>query len=216
MDYRKYAEAYAGVDSSWKKVEDRGVPVSNGEDYPVVMVSWEDAWSFCAWLSAKEHRRYRLPADHEWSCAVGIGYWEDPTDIPAAIAWRNQGLYAWGTTWPPPKGAGNFADGTFKTKFTWLPSIVGYEDGFATTSPVTGFAPNPLGLYDMAGNVYQWCEDWNDAEHKYRIYRGGAWDSDSRDDELHAASRFGYPPDTRSEDLGFRIVLEMDQKSDGS
>jgi formylglycine-generating enzyme required for sulfatase activity len=216
MDYRKYAEANAHVDPSWTKVAFHGELVSSGEDHPVVMVSWEDAKAFCAWLSAKEHRRYRLPTDHEWSCAVGIGYLDNMDEIPFEKGAAYPGLYAWGTAWPPPKGAGNFADEAFERRFPTSWKIVGYEDGFATTSPVTSFDPNPLGLYDMAGNVYQWCQDWYDAEHKYRTIRGGAWDEDSSDDELHAASSFGLLPTGREDDTGFRIVLEMDEKGHGS
>jgi hypothetical protein len=101
-DYRIYAEANSGVDDSWKDVGKykRVVPVSSGEDHPVVCVSWEDAKAFCAWLSKKEGRTYRLPTDHEWSAAVGIGDQEDPAATPASKSQKIKDVYPWGRDWP--------------------------------------------------------------------------------------------------------------------
>lgn len=176
-DYRKYAEATPGVDDSWKKVGNykRVVPVSSGEDHPVVCVSWEDAKAFCAWLSTKEGRSYRLPTDHEWSVAVGIGDQEDPTAVPAKKNQKIKNVYPWGQDWPPPAGSGNFADSVYKKIDPKESAIEGYTDGYATTSPVMSFPPNPLGLYDMAGNVWQWCEDILNPQWNTAVKRGGGW-----------------------------------------
>jgi formylglycine-generating enzyme required for sulfatase activity len=206
-DYGKYAEANKGLDTSWQKVEYEGVPVSEGEDHPVVMVSWEEAHAYSAWLSKQDGKKYRLPTDHEWSLAVGIGDREDPKASPQEKHAKIKSVYPWGTKWPPPKGAGNFADESAKRRFANWTVIEGYDDGYVTTSPVLKFDPNPLGLYDMAGNVWEWCEDWYDSEKKYRVLRGGSWGLSDRD-LLLSSYRFGGIPARRRADFGFRVVLE--------
>jgi len=86
------------------------------DDHPAVMVTWEDAVAFCTWLTGAERKKgkigpqslYRLPTDHEWSCAVAIGKDEDPAATPS----RKNGkivAYPWGEEFPPPEGAGNFS-----------------------------------------------------------------------------------------------------------
>jgi hypothetical protein len=182
---------------------------SQGTDYPVVGVSWTDAEAFCRWLTASERKAgkirqdqsYRLPTDAEWSVAVGAG------------------KYPWGDQWPPPPEAGNFArygDG-------YASEIAG-KDGYTFTAPVGSFTPNDYGLYDMGGNVSQWCEDWYNASmnaganqagllasgdgggREYRVLRGSAWNiyiaPPTRSD-----ARGHAPPDFRSADNGFRCVL---------
>jgi tetratricopeptide (TPR) repeat protein len=184
---------------------------------PVCGVSWEDAQAFCKWLTEKERRRgllganqsYRLPWDVEWSMAVG-----------------NE-KYPWGDQWPPPAGAGNYA-GSEAADENWpgaFGSIPGYRDGFARTSPVGSFAPNSLGLFDMGGNVWQWCEDWykkemNTAEilekaaslandgggQQFHVLRGGSWfNYDSSYPQ--SAFRFRLVPGNRCTFSGFRCVL---------
>ncbi|MDE1169858.1 MAG: SUMF1/EgtB/PvdO family nonheme iron enzyme [Verrucomicrobium sp.] len=121
-------------------------------DDPVVDVSWDDAMAFCAWLTGKERadgtlkaeQEYRLPTDDEWSQAAGPG------------------VYPWGNQWPPPKDAANFAGEEVRAPDwpTNLEIISGYNDSFPRTSPVGSFLPNVYGLYDMSGNVWQWCMDW--------------------------------------------------------
>ena len=121
-----------------------------------------------------------------------------------------------GKDYPPRRNVGNYADEAFHEKF--LPRedgkdelsknrwIEGYTDGYATTSPVGSFAANAYGLYDMGGNVWQWCEDWFDASHKYRVLRGGSWGTYDRYDLL-SSSRYHLEPGYRGRIWGFRCVL---------
>jgi hypothetical protein len=86
-----------------------GQPVCPSDLCPVVGVSWENAVMFCSWLSSVENRKYRLPTDHEWSCAVGIGYLEDSEAPPFSKDAKMVNVYPWGSAWPPPSGAGNYS-----------------------------------------------------------------------------------------------------------
>jgi formylglycine-generating enzyme required for sulfatase activity len=149
--------------------------------HPAVNVSWDDAQAFCAWLTQKEHKkgslkanqRYRLPTDAEWSLASGLT--NEPPGSPADKNQKVRGIYPWGRGWPPPKGSGNFADETLSAKKKDAYSVIeGYDDGYADTSPVGAFAPNRFGLFDMGGNVWQWCDDWYDANRHDRVLRGGS------------------------------------------
>ena len=211
-DFRKYAEANPGVDDSWKNVGRVGdVPVSSGEDHPVVCVSWEDTKAFCAWLSMKEGRTYRLPTDHEWSVAVGIGDQEDPSATPVSKSQKIKDVFPWGREWPPPAGAGNFADSEYQKKAPKEHSIEGYSDGYATTSPVMSFPPNQFGLYDMSGNVWQFCEDTINPKAKYltRVKRGGGWNVAVRE-RLWSSFRSDERQDERVHwATGFRCVLVL-------
>ena len=191
-DYAEYAAANSGVDASWKKPSVLGISISQETTHPVVNVSWEDANAFCAWLTKKElaagkitaNQRYRLPTDVEWSVAVGLG--RETGSTPEAKDMGVKDVYPWGKEWPPPKGAGNYADTACKLEFgpkykaktgNDLTVIEGYTDGFAYTSPVGSFAANKDGLHDMGGNVWEWCEDWYDPAAKaYRVLRGASWD----------------------------------------
>lgn len=109
-----------------------------GPDHPAVNVSWEDARQFCQWLMHKERNLnvigesavYRLPTDHEWSVAVGIGDRENPTASPRRKDGQITGIYPWGTEWPPPAGAGNFAGA--ERPDLGPGDLKGYNDGFRT------------------------------------------------------------------------------------
>jgi formylglycine-generating enzyme required for sulfatase activity len=165
------------------------VPAGRELNHPVVGVSWEDAQAFCQWLTEKEIAegklpkglKYRLPSDEEWSWAVGMP--PELVTTPAEKAGKNSVDFPWGKDYPPTKKVGNYADETFHGKFPKdatdkkkdQPWIEGYTDGYATTSPVGSFPANAYGLYDMGGNVWQWCEDWFDASHKDRVLRGASW-----------------------------------------
>ncbi|HEY3897367.1 MAG TPA: SUMF1/EgtB/PvdO family nonheme iron enzyme [Chthoniobacter sp.] len=207
-NYRQFAKDNLGGDKSWMDAGKIGdVPVSSGEDHPVVCVSWMDAVGFCGWLSVKESRTYRLPTDHEWSVAVGIGDQEDSAATPASKSGKIKDVYPWGRRWPPPAGAGNFADSEYQKKAPKEPAIEGYTDGYATTSPVMTFPPNSLGLYDMSGNVWQFCQDLMNPEHRTRVKRGGGWNVAARE-RLWSSFRGEERQDERVHwATGFRCVL---------
>ena len=209
-DYSAYSSANPDVDGSWRNVKFKEVAVSDGPTHPVVNVSWEDARAFCAWLTKKEQeegrlsddQRYRLPTDVEWSTAVGLS--NESGDTPKERDMKIKGVYPWGTEWPPPSRAGNFADASSKAAFDW--GIAGYSDGYATTSPVGSFPANRHGLYDLAGNAWEWCDDWYDHEEKARVLRGGSWLINGAD-FLLSSGRYNHAPDYRFNFIGFRVVL---------
>jgi Sulfatase-modifying factor enzyme 1/Trypsin-like peptidase domain len=186
-----------------------------GPTSPVVGVNWDDAKAFCAWLTKKEHTAgrlpqealYRLPTDEEWSMGVGLGH--EPGATPEEKD-RKIAMYPWGKQWPPPKGAGNYAGEEWRigNEPSDRDTIEGYDDGWPRTSPVGAFAANPLGLYDMGCNVWQWCEDeWHAFKRvQTRVLGGGSW-VDADPGELLSSWRNANPPDTRIDCTGFRCVV---------
>lgn len=190
-DYRAFAQAASGtVDGRWEKPG-----FAQTEESPVVNVSWDDARTFCAWLSKKEGRTYRLPTDREWSAAVGMGPELEIDKTPASREGRQPGLFPWGKKWPPAKNTGNFA-----------PSLG--VDAFAKTSPVGSFAANIFGIHDLDGNVTEWCEDKFKSEGGDRTLRGSDW-GQSFEDLLRSDRRGFGPPTQRSIQEGFRCVLAL-------
>ena len=146
------------------------------DNYPVCNVSWNDAAAFCKWLSTKEGKTYRLPTEAEWeyACRAGTGTrysnGNDPEHLPRI---------------------GNVRDASAKTNVGFQPRLAA-RDGYAFAAPVGSFRPNKFGLYDMHGNVAEWCADWyaegyyakspgedpaGPATGKYRIHSGGSWHS---------------------------------------
>jgi len=84
--------------------------------------------------------------------------------------------------------------------------IEGFDDGYPRTSPVGSFAANKNGLYDMGGNVWQWCEDWYNSEKYFRVLRGASWYVYDPERAL-ASYRRRHLPDRRGADVGFRCVV---------
>ena len=209
-DYAAYSSESSGVDSSWKDQSSDGlVPAENKENHPVMKVSWDDAQRFCAWLSQKENKTYRLPTDREWSHAAEVALSEkwDAGDTPAMV-FINPTAFPWGDEWPPPLGSGNYSDETRHAKAPGnnAPYVAGYDDGFATTAPVMSLKPNKLGIYDLGGNMWEWVEDWYDVSKVERVLRGGSWRNYERK-HLLSSARTHNTPDTRSHIHGFRCVL---------
>jgi serine/threonine protein kinase len=210
MDYDIYAAQVSDVDTTWTDQSADGfIPRDRPDDHPVTKVSWEDAKRFCAWLSKKEGRSYRLPTDQEWSIAVGIERLEDwKADTTPATVDKPQDHFPWGGAWPPPNGSGNYSDQSRQARVPNATAqyLESYNDGFPTTAPVMSFKPNRLGLFDLGGNVWEWCEDWYDNEHQSRVLRGGAWNI-SAPEFMLSSSRGQSPPSFRNGISGFRVVL---------
>jgi hypothetical protein len=197
-------------------------PFEQGPAHPAVDVTWEDVNAFCAWLTDRERKVgklgadevYRLPSDHEWSCAAGIGGSEDPDAPPNAKSKKIGDMFPWGKEWPPPAGSGNYAGEELQPaldagKYSYIRDgvIRGYRDGFTETSPVGSFPANRLGLYDMGGNVWQWCEDYYNKDQKDHVMRGGAWNYAGRGGLL-SSNRPHYAPGYRYYyAFGFRCVI---------
>lgn len=212
-DYAAYAADVPGMDGTWKNANEDGVPISDKGDHPVVSVSWEDATAFCAWLSKREGKSYRLPTDREWSIAVGIGRDERVTkdSTPEPLYEKVENEFPWGDAFPPKSKdkAGNYGDMAWREKVSTQEYIVGYNDGFSTTAAVMSFKANKLGLYDMGGNVWEWCEDWDKETLGDRVLRGGAWNV-HHPDFLLSSHRNSCVPGDRYASHGFRCVLVPD------
>lgn len=212
QDYEAYAAEVPGLDGAWKNQNWSGIPCGDKDTHPVVGVSWEDAQNFCKWLSKKEGKTYRLPTDEEWSIAVGLGRKEkqDKKVTPAMLSDKESKEFPWGGDFPPKTKdrAGNYGDASCKAKAPVGAAqyLEDYDDGFPTTAPVMSYKPNKIGLYDLGGNVWEWCEDWYDNAQKERVTRGGSWLSS----RILLSSNRGYSaPTNRANAIGFRCVMVM-------
>jgi formylglycine-generating enzyme required for sulfatase activity len=206
-----YAAFVAETHRPWAKPDFAQEPT-----HPAVNVSWDDAHAFCDWLTAKDRKAgllqpsqsYLLPTDAEWSVAAGLT--NEPSGLPSEKHRKVTGVYPWGRGWPPPKGSGNYADETLVARKKDNFNIIdGYSDGYADTSPVGAFAANRFGLFDMGGNVWQWCDDWYDATHRGRVIRGGSCVSNPG--MLLLSWRNNLGPTHNYPYLGFRCVLSSRQ-----
>jgi formylglycine-generating enzyme required for sulfatase activity len=190
--FSKAGEAWAPSDLKKPKFE-------QGPTHPVVNVSWEDARVFGLWLTAKEQKAgllkdneaYRLPTDLEWSRAVGL-----PNE-KGSTAQKRDGQtpgYPWGSVFPPPKDVGNYAPAA-------------RVDTYKFTAPVGSFRPNALGIYDLGGNVWEWCVDMDDGRNRH-VLRGASWYDGGGPGYLIMSSRRDYTtPDGDIGNYGFRCVL---------
>jgi formylglycine-generating enzyme required for sulfatase activity len=216
---------YSLKKSKWDKNGDTWNNPGFAQDgtHPVVGVSWDDAQAFCKWLTEKERKtgqlkagqEYRLPKDWEWSVAVGLN--EDKNGTPSEKNGKIDNVYPWGRDWPPPNDAGNYA-GIEATGVDWphtWPTIKGFRDKYSRTSPVGSFKVNKLGLFDLGGNTWEWCEDFYDGKSGARVLRGGSWD-DCFSGGLLSSFRHFYVPDTRSDIVGFRVVVVSVRRGEGS
>lgn len=172
------------------------------DDHPAVCVSWRDAEAFCRWLSIKDDRIYRLPTEAEWEYACRAGST---------------------TTY-------NFVDGDTEVhasanvaaQLKWVEDTEP-EDGFIFTAPVGSFKPNAFGLFDMHGNVSEWCSDfyakdyYENSEEKDpqgpsdgsgRVLRGGSFTMNAK--WARSASRSDNNSDSRYFTFGIRVVCEID------
>ncbi len=176
----------------------------NDDRQPVVNVSWFEARDFAAWLGEQCGRKVRLPTEAEWeyACRGGtatIRFWKDDESVC---------LYA------------NVADLSARKKWpNW--AVSNCDDGHPVTAPVGSFKANPFGLYDMLGNVWEWCADWYADDYyqksparnppgspkgRYRMVRGSSWDNPLR--YVRCASRNHRLPVNRNYGIGIRLLIE--------
>jgi formylglycine-generating enzyme required for sulfatase activity len=201
--------AYGLVGKEWKpdkRITWRNPGFEQGENHPVVCVSHNDAVAFLAWLNDQEKGAgwtYRLPTEAEWEygCRAGTGGLYGGSDDPESLV-----------------RIANVADASFKKAYPGAACIRG-DDGFVYTAPVGSFASNTWGLYDLLGNVWEWCDDWFDAAFYKsspkedprnmkgatgRVIRGGCWNGNPR--SARSAYRLRFAPGLRGSDLGFRVA----------
>ncbi len=173
-DAGKY-EKKAGI--NWRYDAQGNLRPISQYNHPVIHVSWNDATAYCQWLSRKTGQSYRLPTEAEWEYSAGNG--------------NSHTKYSWGNGNPSGRNGGNVADEAGKRKFSNWTIFSGYDDGYVFTAPVGSFNTNTLGLYDLTGNVWEWCQDYYEenyyqastsrdpqgpANGSTRVVRGGSWD----------------------------------------
>ena len=184
--------------ANWRYPE--GGKIEANPNEPVVQISWRDASEYAKWAGM------RLPTEAEWEFAARGG-----------LAGKK---YAWGDELRPNgKPIANWWQGVFPDKNT-------VEDGFLRRAPVMSFAPNGDGLYDVSGNVWEWCADWY-ADDFYKnsprenpsgalsgtekVIRGGSWMcAENFCTNYRVAARSHTTPDSGLNTLGFRCVRDKD------
>lgn len=182
--------------ANWHEPEGPGSDLEERQDHPVVHVTWNDAQAYAGWAGK------RLPTEAEWEYAARGGL------EGARFTWGDELM-------PREDWMCNIWQGDFPTRNT-------EEDGFLTTAPARSFSPNGFGLYQMAGNVWEWCADWFDPAYysgspskeptgpvsgSARVMRGGSYlCHDSYCYRYRVAARSSNTPNSASANLGFRCA----------
>ena len=185
--------------ADWRHPEGRHSDVADRSDHPVVHVSWNDALAYCSWSGT------RLPTEAEWEVAARGGLAGQP--------------FPWGDQLEPD---GVPRMNTFRGEF---PGNWAAMDGQRGTAPVQAFEPNGYGLYNMTGNVWEWCADWLDVDFygkspveaplgpvggSFKVQRGGSYLCHaSYCRRYRVSARFGSAPDSSTGNVGFRVVLNV-------
>ena len=199
----------------------------DGDDQPVVRVTWEQVAQFMNWLSIRDGlqpayepdgtwgadrpRRsgYRLPTEAEWAWAARFASRDEPL------------IFAWGRELPPPDRIGNFAD--ISARQLLPTTLVTYNDGYTVSAPSGTFPANPLGIFDLGGNVSEWVQDYYEVgrtdtetvledplgpvDGRFHVVRGPSWRGATVTDLRMAARNFSADGDER---IGFRIARNLE------
>ncbi len=195
-------------ENGWKQkygLHWRNPGFDQGDDHPVTCVNWHDARAFGYWLESKTGIAFRLPTEAEWEYAVRAG-----TDT----------IYYWGDD---PAG---LCDHSNAADLRALEDYPGFavnrcDDGFVRTSPVASFQPNPWGLHDVYGNVWEWVADcwntsyagaptnsgaWMEGDCTRRGFRGGGYGDIPR--FARSTLRNRTDANHRKDDIGFRLAVD--------
>jgi len=210
-----YIGKYEVTQGVWKAVMGSNPSYfQEGDDYPVERVNWNDIQTFLRKLNQLTGRKYALPTEAQWEYAARSG------------KGGNKFVYAWcgGGAIAFSEGASGSADRGEETKYSGSDDIdeVAWYGGNSddTTHPVGTKQPNALGIYDMSGNVWEWCRDWGGLYSSApqtnptgpssgigRILRGGSYyDEGSGTKEYRVSNRAASEPENRYTNCGFRLV----------
>ncbi|MCY3859194.1 MAG: formylglycine-generating enzyme family protein [Gammaproteobacteria bacterium] len=171
----------------WRRPFGPGSNTRSFQEHPVVHVTWNDAKAFCGWAGC------RLPTEAEWEFAARGGL--------------DQKRYPWGNELTPNgKHRCNIWQGEF-------PNVNTAIDGYTGTAPADAYEPNGYGLFNTAGNVWEWCEDWFDTNHPSvqfrtgKVLKGGSYLCHaSYCNRYRVAARYANAPNASTGNCGFRVV----------
>lgn len=182
----------------WSQPEGPDSTIEGRMNHPVLHVSWNDAIAYCRWAGK------RLPTEAEWEFAARGGL--------------EQKKYPWGDLLRPE---GRWLCNIWQGEF---PNYNTEQDGYLGTAPIDAFEPNGFGLYNVSGNVWEWCSDWFSATHHMdgardnprgpqhgstRVIRGGSYlCHHSYCNRYRVAARSSNTPDSSTGNIGFRCVVD--------